>query len=161
MHNFDYNPTYLGGCSSSNEDYLLRKFLKNRDTYSGELKTLQELEWSPENSVLVKTWILSEDEDHPLDLSLLYRKISKYIKENESDTWVYSHLDIKEEEVYLDYWDDFPRTETHYHLYADILNSDTLEETQVYKDQVEKVIHSLKVLQQSEKEFLDYIKTLK
>lgn len=67
----------------------------------------------------------------------------------------------KEEEVYLDYWDDFPRTETHYHLYADILNSDTLEETQVYKDQVEKVIHSLKVLQQSEKEFLDYIKTLK
>lgn len=161
MHNFDYNPTYLGGDYSSKENFLLNAYLQSRERYTEELKTLQKLDGSVDSNILVKTWILSEDEDHPLDLSLLYQKISKYIKENESDTWFYSHLDIAEEGVYLNYWEDFPSTETHYHLYADIRSSDTLEETQVYKDQVEKVTHSLKVLQQSEKEFLDYIKTLK
>lgn len=121
----------------------LEQFQEGLRNYRKELNKLEEMSCSYGIPVPVETFIM----DYPPEDELKYYKwfwatIHDYVKEKESEDWVFSHLDHTEGDTNTDPYDDYELLSSCYTVYASIKNED-ITQTLEYKQQEKLVQHYL------------------
>lgn len=159
-HNFDYAPTFLGKVGSPLE-YYHSEFIRWKQNYIEELEALREMETVKHEPTLVKSWRLLVDETHPRTKADFFSRIDSYIKHNQSNMWVYSHIEESVVEEYESSWDDYTTEYTVYDLYAVIKDKETVVNGDAYKAQIAQVQMCLDELEKAKSLFIEHMKTIK
>ena len=103
-----------------------------------ELRDYQNKE--EEDSCLIAISFKSNPEDMEEDFSheheykaRLYEKITKFVKENESEKWRFSHIEEREVEERMDSWEDWTEIVNYFDVYAFVDKEKTEEFEVLYK----------------------------